>query len=150
MSNKIGYQNYDNDKYGNSKYSNYSSYGSISPPIIDTFTTSSSRITGITRIDQFRKQDEIIDILGNIVTDVKQIASNMNNEIKNQNDTIIDLTNHVDNTDNDINHTTGRVTILKKDSCGCWCLAIAFIVFFAALVISVIVLTIKINNKSSS
>lgn len=133
IANDKGYQNNvsNND---NSNDNSCANYGTI-------------KSTDISRSEQFKKQEEIIDVLGPIVTDIKQIANNMNNELDKQKDVVIDITYRVDNTDNGINRATDRVKILVDDNsfCGCRCLLIVCFLFFVALVVCAIVLTVKLD-----
>lgn len=154
MSNKEIYQNYFNTVQPGKNNVNYGTVPltkSINPSDLNNQTQVVTIKKELTTKEHLSKQDAIIDVLEDVVKDIKNIATDMNMEIEKQNHEIVDLSDHVDKTDNDIKRATNRVKIIEKEksSC-CWCVAISLIVVFGILVIVAIVLTYVLNKKSTT
>lgn len=106
-------------------------------------------VTTKTVKDQIHDQDVMIDELGNIVSDIKNLASHMNDEITSHNDTIVDLNNHTDETTNTIANAKDRVKIIEdNENCCCWIKATGICVFFGFLILAAIIIVYAVKYRS--
>lgn len=96
--------------------------------------------------EQFKKQDVMLDALGNVVKDIKGIAIEMNAEIKQHNEIIEDTSEHVDITKDKLQKTTKQISkiIREKKCCSCgdayaWIIcAILLVSVFTAIILIII------------
>lgn len=103
--------------------------------------------------EEIHKQDDMLDQLGGIVSDIKHAATGINKEITRHNDVIDDLTVRIDDADNDIRSGADHAIKIKKDKkCG-WCCMIGSIVgisFFSALIIALVIYFTTRSNTTIS
>lgn len=124
----------------------YHNYGSVDYDTSNVDLESSQLITE----EAIRKQDNMLDQLGNIVSDIKHAATGINEEIGRQNDVIDDLRIRVDDADNNIKLEVDRAKKIKKDKkCG-WCCMIGSIVGTSCVAALIIALVIYFTTRPTS
>ncbi|VBB19034.1 Syntaxin [Yasminevirus sp. GU-2018] len=99
--------------------------------------------------EQFQQQDEMLNQLGETVTNIKQVAITIGTELEKQDEVIKDISEHVDDTNSGLTRANRRITLLSRarDNCGfLGCILFLVFVFIAIILILLYGGVFKDNN----